>query len=61
MEKTINLGQEAIVLENNALRVLIMPQRGGKIASVMHKASGFEALHQPAAYPALVPGMPSVE
>ena len=58
MEKTIYLGQEATVLENDALRVIVMPQRGGKIASVVHKASGFEALHQPAAYPALVPGMP---
>lgn len=58
MEKTVYLGQEAIAMENDVLRVLVMPQRGGKTASIRHKESGFEVLHQPTAYPALSPGMP---
>ena len=50
------------VLENACLRVRVMPERGGKLVSVLEKKHGFEALFQPGSgYPPLVPGMPFSE
>jgi galactose mutarotase-like enzyme len=53
-------GEEAILLENQQLRVIILPGRGGKTASVSRKESSFELLFQPSEnpYPPLYPGMP---
>jgi galactose mutarotase-like enzyme len=39
-------GEEALVLENDSLRVVILPSRGAKTASLLHKASGIETLWQ---------------
>ena len=48
-----------IVLENDLLSVEILPERGGKLASIRHRAAGFELLAQPPhGYPPLQPGMP---
>ncbi|MEG2353160.1 MAG: DUF5107 domain-containing protein [Clostridium sp.] len=39
-------GQNSMVLENKALRVVILPEIGGKIASIYHKDKDFELLFQ---------------
>lgn len=51
-------GQRAAVLENEVLKVILLPGRGGKTASILHKPKAFELLAQPKGmYPPLVPGM----
>ncbi len=53
--------QPAVVLENDILRVTVLPGRGGKTASIYHKALDFELLYQSPPernYPPLIPGMP---
>jgi hypothetical protein len=51
-------GQQAVVLESDILKVIVLPRRGGKTASILHKPKGFELLAQPSGeYPPLVPGM----
>lgn len=37
---------DAVVLENAILRVSLLPEYGGKIASIYHKPSGYETLYQ---------------
>ena len=51
-------GQRAAVLENDMLRAVILPERGGKTASLFYKPRSFELLAQPKGeYPSLAPGM----
>ncbi len=51
--------REARRLENEFLSLLILPGRGGKIASIRDRKRNFELLYQPAGdYPPLSPGMP---
>ena len=38
---------QALYLENDLLRVAVLPEVGGKIASVYHKPQAFEAIFQP--------------
>lgn len=40
-------GREAVVIENGLLRLTILPELGGKVASVIRLASGHEFLLQP--------------
>ncbi len=48
----------ASVLENDILKVIVLPKRGGKTASILYKPKGFELLSQPKGeYTLLVPGM----
>lgn len=48
-----------ITLENDLLTVTVLPERGGKLASIRHRPTGFELLAQPpCGYPPLEPGMP---
>ena len=48
-----------MMLENQALQVLVLPERGGKLASLRHLPSGAELLAQPThGSPELLPGMP---
>jgi len=53
-------GRSPIELKNDWLRCTVVPQRGGKLTSVLYKPSGFELLAQPrdGCYPPLSPGMP---
>ena len=53
-------GEDGICLENQHLRVIVIPGRGGKTASVRRKDSSFELLFQQCEdqYPTLYPGMP---
>jgi galactose mutarotase-like enzyme len=51
-------GQRASVLENDMLKAVILPERGGKTASIVYKPRNFELLAQPKGeYPPLAPGM----
>jgi hypothetical protein len=51
-------GQRASVLENNTHRAVILPERGGKTASIVYRPRSFELLAQPKGeYPHLEPGM----
>ncbi len=48
----------AVILENDVLRTVILPERGGKTVSIVHKPRSFELLAQPKGeYPPLAPGM----
>jgi galactose mutarotase-like enzyme len=51
-------GEPALTLENHALKVVVLPRRGAKIASIYAKEPGRELLWQypGEAYPPLVPG-----
>ena len=50
---------DMIRLDSEALSVTILPERGGKLASIRHAATGSELLAQPPhGYPPLRPGMP---
>ena len=52
--------QAAVLLENDVLQVAVLPKRGGKTASIFHKALGFELLFQSPqdrGYPPLEPGI----
>ncbi|MEW6548095.1 MAG: hypothetical protein AB1407_01405 [Spirochaetota bacterium] len=51
-------GEPALVLENSALKVIVLPRRGAKVASIYVKNPGRELLWQyPGdAYPPLAPG-----
>ena len=40
-------GISALILESAVLRAAILPQRGGKMASLIHKLTGTEVLSQP--------------
>lgn len=40
------LGAKAVILENDSLRCVCLPEHGGKIASLYHKKKGFELLFQ---------------
>lgn len=40
-------GVKAIKLENEELSVIVIPDFGSKVASIIHKESGFELLYQP--------------
>lgn len=42
-------GQKQVKLENETLRVMILPQMGGRIVSLFHKGKSFEAAAQPGA------------
>lgn len=46
LEKTVYFGIEAVLLENELLRVIVVPSRGGKIASIVYKEMGLELLWQ---------------
>ena len=46
IEKTNFKGIEAIKLENNYLKVIIIPELGGKIASIYNIEKDFELLFQ---------------
>ena len=51
-------GLQAAVLENELLKVIILPERGGKTASILHKPKRFELLAQPSGeYSPLLPNM----
>ncbi len=51
-------GQKAVILENGTLKAVILPERGGKTASILYKPKSFELLAQPKEeYPPLAPGM----
>ncbi len=51
-------GLRAAVLENDILKVVVLPGRGGKTASILHKPKGFELLAQPKGeYPPISSGM----
>ena len=51
-----------IRLSSDSLDVLIVPERGGKLASILDRRSGFELLYQPRdGYPPLRHGMPFAE
>ena len=55
---TEHKGLAAAVLENDVLRVILLPKRGGKTVSILYKPMGFELLSQPKeGYPPLAPGM----
>ncbi len=48
-----------ITLENDSLIVRILPGRGGKMASLKDRQTGFDVLYRPqGGYPPLEPGMP---
>lgn len=48
-----------MILENERISAILLPDRGGKIASIRHRSTGFELLAQPPhGYPGLHPGMP---
>lgn len=52
-------GEDAVALENSDCRAIVMPRRGGKIASLVYKPADFEALAQSrGVYPPLSPGLP---
>ncbi len=54
-----HVAPEALCLENELLSVRILPERGGKIASICSKRERFELLYQPRqGYPPLRAGMP---
>lgn len=42
-----HFNQDALILENDVLRVVVLPQLGGKIASLLYKPQGFEVFFQP--------------
>lgn len=44
IKKTIWKDMDAVVLENNILKVVVLPGLGGKSASVFYKINGFELL-----------------
>ena len=46
IRKTRYKDVDALVLENPALRVVLLPDFGGKIASIYHKPSRYETLYQ---------------
>lgn len=45
--KDMYLDREAYIVENEYLRLVVLPELGAKIASIFHKPSGYELLHQP--------------
>lgn len=46
MERTDYMGEKAFLLENDFLRAVILPERGGKAASLFGKETGMEILYQ---------------
>ena len=46
IEKVMFCGEEAYRLENEMLSCICIPQRGGKIASIKYRETGFELLYQ---------------
>ena len=55
---TEHKGLKAAVLENDIVKVIVLPMRGGKTASILYKPKGFELLAQPKGeYPPLIHGM----
>lgn len=46
--KTRHLNADAYCLENDILRIIVLPDLGGKIASLQYKPQGFEVFSQPA-------------
>lgn len=46
IKETIFKGEKAIIIESEALKVVILPNIGGKIASIYHKEKDFEVLFQ---------------
>jgi len=46
ISETIFKGLNAVVIENNKLRIIVIPELGGKIASVIHKDKNFEFYFQ---------------
>lgn len=40
------MGEEALLLENSKLRLVLLPALGGKAASLFHKETGFELMEQ---------------
>jgi len=44
--KTAFLSASALLMENEYLKVIVLPASGGKIASLLHKESGFELAAQ---------------
>src|SRR2546428_14173566 len=49
---------QPVTIENDALRVQVWPQFGGKVSSVVDKADGFELLFN---YPAELPSGPQYD
>ena len=46
IEKCIYKGIEAIKLENDVLKIIVIPSMGGKVASIYRKDKKFELLFQ---------------
>ena len=46
IKKVVFCGEEAYSLESNELSCICIPRRGGKIASIKHRETGFELLFQ---------------
>ncbi|SHJ60390.1 Galactose mutarotase [Hathewaya proteolytica DSM 3090] len=46
LRKDIFKGEEAIILENNLIKAIVLPELGGKIASIYYKNKNFELVFQ---------------
>ncbi|MBA2132505.1 DUF5107 domain-containing protein [Capillibacterium thermochitinicola] len=46
MKEIVFKGRTGILMENGVLRVIVLPELGGKVASIYHKEKGFEFLFQ---------------
>lgn len=47
ISKTSHLNQEGFLLENDLIKLTVLPHLGGKIASIRYKPARFECLFQP--------------